>query len=140
MINVKKNVQARLSSSIQRNGFVEQRIIDTDGNECSVYSRNIVEVLKEQIRYVLRSDIYTSVSEAVKDLKENREDIAVHSHPIAASLGRIGIEQIRSAVQSSHDHRHIWHDNTSTTPSFAGFVQFHSDKSHSTLKALSFTF
>ncbi len=136
----KRNVQSRLSSQMVSGGFVEHRVVDDADNECSIFTRNIVDVIREQVRYSNRSEIYLSVSEAVLDLEEDKKDIAINSHPIAAGLGRNGIDEIISAVQASSDLGHVWHSSTSSTPSCPGFVQLYSDKSHSTLRALSFTF
>lgn len=136
----KRNVENCLSTQIKSDGFNELRLVDDYRNECVLFTRNIIAVLKDQVSYARRSELYTTVEEAVFHSNESGIEIAVHSHPVAANLGKIGIKEIKSSIESSLNLDHVWYGASSTAPSCPGFLQLYSDKSHSTLRALSFVF
>lgn len=120
----------RTHSLFEGNGFSKVNFPDGFGGQASMYVRDIVSVVSDQIRSVPNAHLYTNDSSHTPP-----------THPINAKVAREAHKLVKHTVQLNESIDVCWFDEqASSTTSFAGLVQLYTDKTQTSLKNTAMTF
>ena len=139
--DVKHSVHSLVEERLQSNGFVKRIVSDEAGIVTVAYVRKLKTVLQKQIEMVRRSEIFVNGKEARRGIGEDEVEAEIHSHPMAAGIGKHCVNIVREYVESvEFGLASFWKSESNRQPSFAGILQIYTDESVTSMKASGFVF